>query len=453
MANNNEVNNFKNNEYKQYCSEYTFTPFIYEKVDRIIAIGDIHGDYKMAIKLLTMAKVARVVSSKISRTKTHINKTIKKTIKRSSKKSSKNSSKKSKKSKKSNKKDLSRTEEIDNIEITSNDSINSNDINNINNSVEINEETISDYTISDVEKEYVLEWIGGTTHVVQIGDQIDRCRPNGGYMCNNPLALNSDDENSDTKILKLFTDLHEQAVKVGGAVISLLGNHELLNALGEIQYVSFRGLNDFMKKYKVQGMDFDDPMEARKHAFQPGNEYGKFLGCTRNATVIIGSNLFVHAGIIDALAKELNIKDYIDVENVNILIKKWLLGLIHTNKVNDLVRSQDSMFWTRILGSIPNNMPMTHDDCMNNISKVLKLFKIDKMIIGHTPQSFMFSKDINGTCDNKVWRVDNGSSHAFDTFDKYLKQYGERHHNRRYQYLEILNDTEYHVYDEKGKIF
>ena len=309
-------------------------------------------------------------------------------------------------------------------------------------------------SISDVEKEYKLRWIGGKTHVVQVGDQIDRCRPNGSKTCDNPLTLrSSEDEDSDTKILKLFTDLHEQAVQEGGAVISLLGNHELLNALGEVQYVSFKGLNNFMKKYKINDMDFEDPIEARKHAFQPGNKYGKFLGCTRNATVIIGSNLFVHAGIVDALAKELKLNSYLDVENINIIIKKWLLGLIQTNQVNNLVRSQDSMFWSRILGSIPNNMPMSYEDCKDNITEVLKIFKIDKMIIGHTPQSFMFSKDINGTCGNKIWRVDNGSSRAFDTFDKHMRTYGERHHNRRYQYLEILNDNEYHVYDKNGKVF
>lgn len=410
---NSEVENFKNNEFKQNCKNYTFVPFIYEKVDRIVVLGDIHGDYKMVIKLLIMSKVAEIVSEKtIQRIKT--------------KKSSKKSSKKLRKQKKQNR--LSITESTEITEITS--------------------------SISDVEKEYKLKWIGGKTHVVQVGDQIDRCRPNGSKTCDNPLTMrSSEDEDSDTKILKLFTDLHEQAVEHGGAVISLLGNHELLNALGEVQYVSFKGLNKFMKKYKVDGLDFEDPIEARKHAFQPGNEYGKFLGCTRNATVVIGSNLFVHAGIVDALARELQLHSYMDVENINIIIKKWLLGLIQTNQVNNLVRSQDSMFWSRILGSIPNNMPMSYEDCKDNITEVLKIFKIDKMIIGHTPQSFMFSKDINGTCGNKIWRVDNGSSRAFDTFDKHMKTYGERHHNRRYQYLEILNDNEYHVYDKNGKVF
>jgi hypothetical protein len=111
------------------------------------------------------------------------------------------------------------------------------------------------------------------------------------------------------------------------------------------------------------------------------------------------------------------------------------------------------MFWTRVLGSIPSGVPIDFPSCSDNISKVLKLFNVDKMIIGHTPQSFLFNKDINGTCGDKIWRVDNGCSSAFDMFDENFKKYKKKHHNRRLQYLEIIDDTEYYVYDEKGRVF
>jgi hypothetical protein len=407
---NNEVIKFKNEEFKEHCSDYTFIPFIYPKVDRIIVFGDIHGDYNMIIKLLQMAKLAKIVKeNKVSRTRTMT------------------------KTKKINKKNKKRRQSRD-----------------ISYDIDI---SVTE-TISSDEIEYEMEWIGGNTHLVQVGDQIDRCRPNGSYTCDNPKTINpEEDEDSDIKILKLFTNLHEQAVKDGGAVISLFGNHELLNALGEVQYVSFKGLKNILKKYKINGKEFDDGADARRHAFKPGNEFGKFLGCTRVATVIIGSNLFVHAGIIDTLVNELKFTGYLDVEHVNILIKKWLLGLIQTNKINNLIRSQDSMFWTRVLGSIPHGVPIDYPACQDNISKVLKLFNIDRMIIGHTPQSFLLNKDINGTCGNTIWRVDNGSSNAFDSFDKSYQENKQRHYNRRYQYLEILNDNEYHVYDENGRVF
>jgi hypothetical protein len=408
--NNSDIDDFKKNIYYKYCPNYTFTPFIYDKVDRIVVFGDIHGDYKMTIKLLEMSNVAKIVSKKqLSRSKNKYKRKYKK------------------------KKQKGGDNDNDDVD----------DVNN------------------DEDFEYEMEWIGGKTHVVQVGDQIDRCRPYNGNTCDNPKTIKlEDDEDSDVKILKLFTNLHEQAQKVGGAVISLLGNHELLNVTGEVQYVSFKGLHQFMKKYlkdgKKEGVDLDeniDPMEARKHAFQPGNTYGKFLGCTRNATVIIGSNLFVHAGIIDKLIEEFNFRSYDDIVDVNILIKKWLLGLIQTNKISGYIKPGDSMFWTRILGSIEPNKSFNYNECEQNLSKVLKVFKVNNMVIGHTPQSFLSNSNINGTCGNKLWRVDVGSSRAFDNVDQQYIDHGERHHNRRYQYLEILNDTEFHVYDEKSQIF
>ena len=410
MNNNSEnLTDFKNNVFNKQCSNYTFVPFIYDKVDRIVVFGDIHGDYKMTIKLLEMSGVAKIKNKKkLSRNK-----------------------KGGRKKKHSKHKHTGGNSDCSSCD----DEKNKND---------------DDY-------EYEMEWIGGKTHVVQVGDQIDRCRPYDGKTCDNPKTIKlEDDEDSDVIILKLFTNLHEQAQKVGGAVISLLGNHELMNAQGEVQYVSFKGLNKFMEKYTKNGFNTDnlsDPLEVRKHAFQPGNEYGKFLGCTRNATVIIGSNLFVHAGIIDKLIEEFNFTGYKDIVNVNILIKKWLLGLIQTNVISNYIKPGDSMFWTRVLGAIEPGKPLDFSECNENISNVLKVFHVNNLIIGHTPSSFLHSDNINGTCSNKVWRVDVGSSCAFDAVDTHLQNYGERHPNRRYQYLEILNDTEFHAYDENSKIF
>ena len=50
---------------------------------------------------------------------------------------------------------------------------------------------------------------------------------------------------SDIKILRLFTYMNKQAIKKGGAVISLLGNHEILNSMGIIKYVTYKGLKQF----------------------------------------------------------------------------------------------------------------------------------------------------------------------------------------------------------------
>lgn len=295
-----------------------------------------------------------------------------------------------------------------------------------------------------------IKWIGGDTYVVQVGDQIDRCRPVPGMRCDNPNTTKND-ENSDIKILNLFNDLHMQAIRVGGAVISLLGNHEIMNAMGQLEYVSYQGIKQFESYVDAKNPNtkFTNGREARAHAFSPGNEYGKMLGCTRLPAVIIGSNVFVHAGIVDALINEIELNGLEDFEKINIKIRRWLLGLLDQNYVEHIIKfSHNSMFWTRILGKIPPGTSMNNPMCMDNIKNVLSLFKVGSIIIGHTPQSFMYSDDINSTCDNKIWRVDNGSSAAFNAFDTNLSNSGHRSTSRRTQYLEIRNDSEYYVCDE-----
>jgi hypothetical protein len=167
-------------------------------------------------------------------------------------------------------------------------------------------------------KIYKMKWIGGKTHIVQVGDQVDRCRVYGNLECSNPKTT-LDDENADIKIMELFTDLHEQAVKVGGAVISLLGNHEINNAMGIMTYVSAKGLDGF-KTYKDpndSNIVFNSGYDARVHAFKPGNEYGMYMGCTRLPAVIIGSNLFAHAGLVNEL---INLED--DKRDISRNLKK-----------------------------------------------------------------------------------------------------------------------------------
>jgi len=68
--NSDKINEFKNDVFNKYCNDYTFTPFIFDKVDRIVVFGDIHGDYKMIIKLLIMSGVAKIKKTKnLSRSK------------------------------------------------------------------------------------------------------------------------------------------------------------------------------------------------------------------------------------------------------------------------------------------------------------------------------------------------------------------------------------------------
>jgi hypothetical protein len=298
-----------------------------------------------------------------------------------------------------------------------------------------------------------LNWVAvpKNTVVVQIGDQIDRCRSHPlKYDCDNPKAT-PNDEGSDIKIMELFTNLHNQAIKYGGGVYSLLGNHELMNVKGNMNYVSYKGLTQFDNYNCINepNKKFKSGKEARIHAFKPGNQYGKFLGCTRQSALIVGSFLFVHAGILPQLLDVLKMNDKNDLQLLNKYVRQWLVGVIDETDIMDIVNSTKySPFWTRIMGYIKPKLS-EHDHCGRFLEPVLKVFKLDSMIVGHTPQFVENKAGINDTCGGKLWRVDTGFSDAFREFDPILtKNPSTKSKYRNIQVLEILNEEKFNILDE-----
>lgn len=279
-------------------------------------------------------------------------------------------------------------------------------------------------------------WIGGDTVVVQVGDQIDRCRYNG-VPCDNKNATNPD-EGNDWEILKYFTKLHHQAQKVGGAVYSLLGNHELMNVKGDFRYVSYQGLREFDRYYYDKNNDkqyYLDGKDFRKWAFQPGNPISEFLACTRQMALIIGSNLFVHAGILPEIAKKYNVK------NLNKLMSLYLFDNLKGKNSNyfDIFESSDySPLWNRVIGNMGvdkyNKKKYMEENCNKILIPLKNIYSVDKIFVGHTP---MMNSGISNICDKKIWLTDYGLSKAFDKFD--IKG---RNEFRKAQVLEILNDGE-----------
>jgi len=273
------------------------------------------------------------------------------------------------------------------------------------------------------------KWIGGDTIVVQLGDQIDRCRFTG-IPCDRKEAT-KDDEASDMKILNFFTDLHKQAQYVGGAVYSIIGNHELMNVNGDMRYVSFENIAEFDNYKKPNGTIITDGMEARKYAFAPGNKIANFLGCTRQLSLIIGSNLFVHAGVLPEIAKKYNIQE------MNQIISLYLWNkLKNPSNYNELLNSSDySPLWNRIFGSVQQS----EQSCDILMKPLEQIYKVGKIFIGHTPQ---LNTGISNTCNGKIWLADYGASKAFNAFDNNFIYNNKRSPLREAQVLEILNDGE-----------
>jgi hypothetical protein len=159
-------------------------------------------------------------------------------------------------------------------------------------------------------------WTGGATTFVQTGDVVDR-------------GL------KQRECLDLLMDLQRQAPRDGGTVIALLGNHEVMNVIGDLRYVRpemFRAFASadteqrreqarkdylaFLSAHAGHGHDIVAPAdgEARKKwmdehpagffehrdAFAPDGQYGKWIRSNR-AVVQLGDGIFVHGGLNPAL--------------------------------------------------------------------------------------------------------------------------------------------------------
>lgn len=238
-----------------------------------------------------------------------------------------------------------------------------------------------------------IEWIADppNTVVIQMGDQID--------------SLNRDESIEDWEKIEdiemiYFTNLLDKLARSkGGRLISIVGNHEFMNVIGNYSYVS--------KKSILNGI------ERRSELFKPG---GKLSGILSNRPIVvkIGELLFCHAGLknshVDILKKYGK-----DISHINKVWKRFVMykKVSRADKeiFDKILLDYDGVLWTRELNSVEDNTSM------------LKELGCVYMFVGHTVVDGI--KFINDT----VWYTDTGISRAFG--------------NNVIQYIEILN---YHIY-------
>ena len=236
-----------------------------------------------------------------------------------------------------------------------------------------------------------LHWIAQpkNTFVVQLGDQVD-----GG-------GRGVGDTEGELKLINFMEEINQQAIRVGGAVISLIGNHEIMNMIGDFRFASQKDIDE------VGGI------EIRKKLFKPGGDLFNRLSCTRNVVVKIGSWVFVHAGVLpkhiltyDSAENNIDSKIIGDkwFESVNNLMRLFMQGkkTAYHPEIQNLFLDKNGMIWDRDYGSSQPTCAMW------DVTK--KLLGVDNIVIGHTVQD-----NINAKCDNKIWRVDVGISSLFGT--------------------------------------
>ena len=154
-----------------------------------------------------------------------------------------------------------------------------------------------------------LRWSGGKTHLVSTGDVLDRGA-------------------DSRRVMDLLMRLEPQAKRAGGRVHLLLGNHEVMNLVGDLRYVAdgeyaaYAGLETagdrerWFQHYLAVRRAGGDEAAARKafarrappgffghrKALRYDGKYGKWL-LTRPLVVVINDTAFVHGGLPPVVAE------------------------------------------------------------------------------------------------------------------------------------------------------
>jgi hypothetical protein len=275
-----------------------------------------------------------------------------------------------------------------------------------------------------------LHWTGGKTHLVQIGDVLDR----GDYA---------------KEIFDLLMKLETEAEKAGGKVHMLIGNHEELNITGLIfnreeftvrQLVSF--LPDGYREKQVKrfrklmgnnpteetGLDssldsdlmpywenmFNEVRTNRRHQARREylNNFNKIYGkwiLQKNAVIKINNIIFVHGGISERFSKW-------DIKKINNRLRLELEDLrraamnLTRPKIQDyqrqIVYEPDGPYWYR------GYTTKDQDAFKENVDRILKNLEAEYMVIAHTPRVIKTKEDMQ-LFQGRIWIIDTGISESY----------------------------------------
>ena len=228
-------------------------------------------------------------------------------------------------------------------------------------------------------------WIGGQTHLVQMGDIPDRAP-------------------DSRKAMDLLMKLEKAAAKKGGAVTVLIGNHEAMmmtNDLRDVhpgEYESFKDRNSkarrdavykdhvdrikntsetdalpvFDKAYRAEWNTLV-PLGYVEHrlAWLPSGKYGKWV-LSHQAVAKVGDSLFVHGGLSTKFSDK-------SISELNMGARTELVDptLVNANSIT----SEFGPLWFRGWGYLletPENEAL--------LDSVLSAYGVKRMVVAHTPR-------------------------------------------------------------------
>lgn len=228
------------------------------------------------------------------------------------------------------------------------------------------------------------QWIYGRGHLVLNGDFFDR-------------GLNV------TECLWFVYHLEQEAVKNGGYVHFILGNHEIMNMNDDIRYVR----NKYLKNAELMDEDY-------RSFYKQNTELGRWLE-TKNIVEKIGNYLFLHGGI----SEELNMLNPA-IEDINTKSRNYYYSSKAARQSGDTLvstvfSSKYSPFWYR--GYVEETIKE------ESLDLTLKIFNVNKIVVGHTivdDVRYFYSKKVIGIDtdhaegDTEGLLIENGSEFRVD---------------------------------------
>eukprot|EP00965_Chrysotila_dentata_P256692 6212631-Pleurochrysis_carterae.AAC.1 len=261
-------------------------------------------------------------------------------------------------------------------------------------------------------------WTGGDAVLVQTGDVLDR----------GP---------QEREILELLRTLKLQAAEADGTVITLLGNHEYFNSIGDMNFVSEENVKAFGKD--------------RVAAFRPGSPLAREMS-EWPVIAVVGDTAFVHAGLIQKHAR--------DAGGINQRVAKWLRGEDDAQTRAERRKHSEGDFYNK---NLPDSLPPVEiresqdgspllerkfskhlrpgeecsESCRKELFETLRILKVSRLVVGHHVQGL-----IQSVCDGRYYKIDTAMSkwvHGRDGSGKWseetLKKVGQLRET-----LEIVGD-------------
>ncbi|KAL0908200.1 hypothetical protein M5K25_022678 [Dendrobium thyrsiflorum] len=250
---------------------------------------------------------------------------------------------------------------------------------------------------------FSLRWTGGTTVAVQVGDVLDR----GG---------------DEIRLLYLLHRLKFEAYRAGGELLTILGNHEIMNIEGNFRYVTPEGLDEFKQwgrwfrvglsmKHLCSGLEkpsdpfkgiptsfpgvkkeFWEGFRARIAALRPDGVLSRRFLSGNQTVVVVGDSIFVHGGLLQRHVEY-------GLERINEEARDWINGLKGRRSPTHM-RGRDSVVWLRRFSEGFNC------DCQHLEAILSMIPGVRRMVMGHTIQE----QGINAVCENRAIRIDVGLS-------------------------------------------